>query len=131
MTSDPMNQPNDPSAHPAEPPSPGETSKQSVDQGEHERSDAMREPVVRAENSLVRGTLVVHYVTRDVQLDVDGDVAMQAFEAWQLRGQRGLTVDARHAQASLVHVGIDVAEVYGLTWMPNSILGAGVGRDAL
>lgn len=74
---------------------------------------------LRLENARTVGVLVVHFVTRDVHLGVDGDTAMRIFQVWQGAAQPDPPVDPNTSPASVPLVGIDIACVYGLTWHPE------------
>jgi hypothetical protein len=80
-------------------------------------------------NASIGGVLAVHYRLRDVLLEIDGDMAMRIFRAWQLQGCQDPIVDPQAARASAGLIGIDVAEVYGLTWSPRSGLNGGPVSD--
>ena len=83
---------------------------------------------VRGKNMLTPGSLTVHYVTRDVRLVVDGDAGLRAISAW--RGQLECIDDLNHrySTAEAGWVGIDLAHVIGMTWMPDS---AGIDVDRI
>jgi len=73
----------------------------------------------RVQNRLVNGALIVHYASRDVTLEVDGDVALRLIQKWQEGAVVGTRMDPDWASADRSWIGIDMAHVNGLSWHPR------------
>ena len=75
---------------------------------------------MRDVNRLVPGVLTIHYIQRDVSLAMDGDAAIRTIATWHDRHER-FTDPLHPVTASAINgwVGIDLAHVMGMMWMPT------------
>lgn len=71
-------------------------------------------------NRLVPGVLTIHYIQRDVSLAMDGDAPIRTIATWHDRHDR-FTDPLHPVTASAINgwVGIDLAHVMGMMWMPT------------
>lgn len=92
------------------------------DDDNEEPGDPQRSKVrtMRDVNRLVPGILTVHYIQRDVSLAMDGDAAVRTIATWHDQHD-GFTDPLHPVSSSAINgwVGIDLAYVMGLTWMPT------------
>lgn len=76
---------------------------------------------MRSKNIMTAGTLTVHYVHRDVRLELDGDAALRTIATWTGQTECVDHLDPVYSSASAGWVGIDLSHVVGMTWVPGSV----------
>lgn len=107
----------------------GEASESSAAQAGTHRSDTRSQErstadryveEIRRTNALIPGQLVLHYRTRDVAVAVDGASAMRIISTWQQRPSTLLRIDPQWSSAKWSWLAIDLDELMGILWVPDS-----------
>lgn len=87
-------------------------------------SETKKSLSVRDLNTLIRGTLTLRTATRDIDLDIDGDVAMRILTVFHDQSTRRYWTDRSDPNNTLAledYIAVDMAQVVLMTWTADTI----------